>query len=381
MNLALFYILCISVISLYIFLILFLNFYWKKTNIPEVVLSEEDFPFISIIIVGRNEASNLKDCIESIAANDYPDEMYEIIYIDDNSEDDSLEILKSLEISNLSYFELDKIAGFPVSKNHKKQAIKYGILRAKAEIILLTDADTVTEKNWIKSHAGLYVGNQKIELITAPVLFQEESGLLNRFQFYDLLTTMGITAAGITSGLFYMANGANMSYRKTAFLSTGYSDNYASGDDMFLIQNIAEKNKKNVLFLKDKKAIATTKTEKTIKDFILQRLRWASKTGGYKDRNLQMLVAFVFIVNFIVLINFLAVFFVGISQLIFAIVLLLIKIFADSYFIFNISKFFNKKIYCRYLFFSLLLYPVYYTFTGLSAIFTTKYNWKGRKVR
>ena len=381
MSLALFYTFCIFVLFLYFILILYLNFHWNRLYIPDIDSKQNDLPFVSIIIIGRNEEQNIKNCIRSIAANNFPKEKYEIIYIDDDSEDNSLEVLRILNIPNFNYYKFDDIVNFSNSNNHKKEAIRSAVTLAKGEIILQTDADTIVNHNWIRSHVVQYLRNENIKLITAPVLFSEGKNILIEFQYYDLLTTMGITAAGISSSGFYMANGANMSYRKEIYLTDKVDSKFASGDDMFLVQKTAMNNKNSVLFLKDKNALVVTYPENTLIDFIRQRLRWATKTKGYKDRNLQIMVSFVFLVNLFVVINFILIPFLGVHQLIFTLILFLIKLIIDSYFIFNISGFFGKKINCGYLFLSLLLYPVYLTFIGIASLFTKKYKWKGRMVR
>ena len=44
----------------------------------------------SIVIPARNEGANIKKCVDSILAQAYPAEFFEIIVIDDFSEDDNL---------------------------------------------------------------------------------------------------------------------------------------------------------------------------------------------------------------------------------------------------------------------------------------------------
>ncbi len=381
MNLALFYTFNIFAASIYVFLILFLNFYWKKYSNSVFTQNQIHFPFISIIIVGKDEEKNINNCINSIVSNDYPVEKYEIIFIDDESVDNSIDILKSINAPNFSWYKISDIANIQNINNHKKEAIKSALALAKGEIILQTDADTTVVENWIYTHAVQYMGNKNINLVTAPVLFIKENGILSAFQYYDMITTMGITAAGISSGLFYMANGANMSYRKKVYFDFKPDSKYASGDDMFLIHNVASKSKDTIKFLKDRKALVFTWPEKTLKDFIRQRLRWATKTKAYKDKNLQIIVAFVFIVNVLVLLNFILIPFFGIFQFIFSIIIFSIKILIDSYFILNISKFFEIKIKWRDLLLSLLIYPIYLVFIGSISLYTKKYIWKGRIVR
>jgi len=51
--------------------------------------SENQFTRFSIIIPARNEAANIKSCVDSILAQNYPCAFFEIIVIDDFSEDDT----------------------------------------------------------------------------------------------------------------------------------------------------------------------------------------------------------------------------------------------------------------------------------------------------
>mgnify|MGYP003352745261 FL=1 len=50
---------------------------------------------VSIIIPARNEEDNIGRCLESILAQDYPMEMMEIIVVDDQSDDRTVEIVNS----------------------------------------------------------------------------------------------------------------------------------------------------------------------------------------------------------------------------------------------------------------------------------------------
>ena len=59
----------------------------KKNTIPE---------FISIIIPFRNESKNLPGNLKGLISQNYPKDKYEIIYVNDSSTDDSVEVLKKL---------------------------------------------------------------------------------------------------------------------------------------------------------------------------------------------------------------------------------------------------------------------------------------------
>ncbi len=352
-------------------------YYWNKTE-PDKNFGLNSYPFISVIIIGRNEENNLLSCIDSIANNNYPKTLFEIIYIDDYSTDKSLKILNDVKYKNFSFYELKDFLDEENINNYKKKAVEIAVSKAQGEIILQTDADTFVGKDWILSHAMKYEDKNN-RFVTGPVFFKSDNSTLQQFQKYDLLTTMGVTCAGINSGLHYMANGANMSFRKEVYSSP--TPDFASGDDMFLVQTISKNYPDSISFLKNLDGVVYTFPEKTLSDFIRQRLRWATKTKGYDSLAMKSVIILIFLMNFIVLSNILLILFWGYNQIYFTLFLLIFKLLVDILFIKSVAKFFEEKINYLSLILSLLRYPFYIVFIGTLSLFVSKYKWKSRAVR
>ncbi|MEW6680873.1 MAG: glycosyltransferase family A protein [bacterium] len=99
---------------------------------------------ISIVIPTYNRKERLKQCLESIFKQDYLQEDFEIIVIDDGSSDGTEEMLKELskEQSNLRYF-LQSHKGPAAARN-------LGIKEARGEIIGFTDNDCVLNLEWVR---------------------------------------------------------------------------------------------------------------------------------------------------------------------------------------------------------------------------------------
>lgn len=99
---------------------------------------------ISIIIPNYNRKDSLRQCLESFFNQDYPQENFEIIVVDDGSSDGTEQMLKELskERPNLRYF----------SQSHKGPAAarNLGIKYAKADIIGFTDNDCILKSDWIR---------------------------------------------------------------------------------------------------------------------------------------------------------------------------------------------------------------------------------------
>ncbi len=256
---------------------------------------------VSIIIPFRNESNKILDSLKSIESQNYPIDKYEVIYIDDFSDDDSFSKLKSaITNSNISVLSMQKSK---FKKAHKKQAIEFGISKAKGEIILFTDADCTSSPEWIRT---MVIGFEKeTALISGPVAFEETNNLFGKLQALEFAGLI-LTGAGLIGNKTPMiASSANLAFRKFVFDEVGgYNDlmNLSSGDDELLMQKIAYKTNYEVKFCLDKDALVITDPNKSIEEFNQQRKRWASKGLFYENKEIiiQLIFIFLFFVGLVV---------------------------------------------------------------------------------
>ena len=76
--------------SLYLLLIASYCFAWIKMKEERLI---SDVPvFVSVIVAARNEEENIAHCIDAVLAQNYPSEMFELIIVDDHSEDSTFKI-------------------------------------------------------------------------------------------------------------------------------------------------------------------------------------------------------------------------------------------------------------------------------------------------
>ncbi|RPJ03567.1 MAG: glycosyltransferase, partial [Spirochaetaceae bacterium] len=97
-------------------------------------------PRVSIIIPARNEENNIRACLDSLIAQEYPD--YEILVIDDNSSDATYKIIKQYESSH-SIIRAFRGKPLPPDWVGKQYACQQLIPEASGEYLVFTDADTV----------------------------------------------------------------------------------------------------------------------------------------------------------------------------------------------------------------------------------------------
>ncbi|HUR31781.1 MAG TPA: glycosyltransferase, partial [Saprospiraceae bacterium] len=260
-------------------------FHWSKT--PNIIVPSTYKPKtpISIIIVVRNGEKIIEACIQSIFNQQYPTELFELIIIDDRSEDETESIVKNFTNSSLRFFRLIDFPHCVHSPAFKKSGIELGVHQANNELIVVTDSDCTHHGDWLRTIS--YTHSQyKSVFYTGPVQLKDNNKTLVKMQQMENQALMLVTAAGMRSKLHDIANGANMAFSKQAFQEVGgYQGNYqyASGDDMFLIEKMRKRFPDKIRFIKAKTAIVWTEAKINWESLIKQRIRWSGKNKGLKN--------------------------------------------------------------------------------------------------
>ncbi|MBF8148775.1 glycosyltransferase [Winogradskyella sp. F6397] len=371
----------IFIIMAYLFIIGWLSYGFNKVDDFKM----QDLPLkttFSVVIPFRNEAENLPKLLESISKLNYPKSMFEVILVDDDSEDDSVAILNKL-ISDRPFDcaqgDIQVIKNKRTSNSPKKDAITSAIRVSKYDWIVTTDADCILPQYWLDTFNDCIQLNHS-NCIVAPVTYHSKTSFLNRFQTLDFLSLQGATIGGFGIKKPFLCNGANFAYRKSEFKSVkGFegNDTIASGDDVFLLEKFIKLDAKKVQYLKSRHAIVTTNATKTMTDLIQQRLRWASKTSQNTYWFTKAVGLIVFLGNFVCLGLLPAMYFNGIT-LKTAIALFVIKLSIDFLLLFKTVRFFKQETLLVSYVFSSFLYPIFNVCIAFLSFFTP-YNWKGRR--
>ncbi len=368
--------LAVLVAACYVILTAYISFRWQhlpETIIPDALSSVS----VSVIVPARNEARHIIACLNSILRQQYPSHQFEIVVIDDHSEDDTAVLVKSLTDPRI------KLLSAAAGQKGKKHALTLGITQASGELIVTTDADCIVPEQWLASIVSVYVG-QQAAFIASPVVFSKGTSGLEHFQELDFLGTMILTGVGIQQAWFYLSNGANLAFPKAVFAELGgYKgvDNLASGDDLLFLHKVVQRYPEKVRFNKSREAIVATEPEKRFRDFFWQRIRWAGKSGAYTDRRLQLLLGLVFSLSFFVLFGPLVAAFWGkaLWRSYFAVAGL--KILGDYLILETGMRYFGRTDLRRSFPVSQLYHLFYVSIIGPLSLLLKKYPWKGRKVR
>jgi chlorobactene glucosyltransferase len=168
------------IITSYFFLFSLANHYemWRFTLSPEIF----EGPLVSVLVPARNEEKNIERCLNSLRNQLYKN--YEILVLDDNSTDNTPNILKRITAADE---RVRVFTGAPLPEDwFGKPFAQHQLSReAKGEIFLFTDADTIhspTSVSWaVTNIVGLkadmvsgYVGQIFLsfgEIVAVPIMF------------------------------------------------------------------------------------------------------------------------------------------------------------------------------------------------------------------
>ena len=365
------YIICAIIIGLYFILISLFIIGFDKVNLSK----ESPIPqtHFSVIIPFRNEANNIPHLLYSIAGLAYQKNFFEIILVDDDSSDDSVKLINEFAAKN-SDLDIQLLKNIRSSNSPKKDAISIAIPKAKYDWIISTDADCILPPLWLASFNTSIIVN-KPNMVVAPVSFKSNSPFLSQFQLIDFLSMQGSTIGGFGIQQPFMANGANLAYRKDLFLKlNGFEDNnfIASGDDVFLLENFVAHDKSKVLFLKNIEALVKTFPTKTWAELIQQRKRWAAKATHFKNPFAKGIGIVVFLANCTVIFSFvLSCFDLKFLWLLFP------KVLIDTILIYKTAYLYQEQLKPISYLKTVVFYSFFTGFIAVTSMFGS-FNWKGR---
>ena len=330
----------------------------------------------SIIIPFRNEEENLELLVDSLSKIEYPSDKFEVVFVNDHSDDDSLEVL--YDVLKSVNFDFKVLSQIP-EKNGKKYALTLGIENASYQWILTTDADCIVQPLWINLY-DQELQETDLKMVAGPINFiSTETGFLEAFQKLDLSSLIGTSIGSFGLGTPLVSNGANLLFSKTAFYDVlGYQGNMniASGDDMFLMEKFKNNYPDKIKYLKAHDAIVYTDTVKDLSQFINQRLRWSAKSSAYGSVYIKLVGLVVGLANVsLIILYFLAIFGVSLNIVLSTI---FIKLIVDFWLIAISSSFLKDTRQLLYYPIMAVVYPFYVLGIATVSQFKT-FEWKGRR--
>lgn len=369
------YIFAVIIILYGLFITLAIYGFNKHQRI-DVRQTQDNYTSISIVLSARNEEKNIKACLEQLMAQEYPKTSFEIILIDDASEDETFKLASNiLSQSNIKHQVIRQN-----EHTGKKINLTKAIHLATGDIIVTTDADVIYRSVlWLKA-IHLYFTKHQPAMLIMPIDYTTHHQVLSTFQIVENIAISGITAGYTGINMAFMCNGANLAFKKQAFIdANGYQSHLdiSSGEDVFLLEDIKNKKSANIMYGFDRHLIVKTLPETNLRNFFEQRIRWAYK-AKYNKNQLNLFGGFIIIAaNLLVLALIVAI----IKQ---SAIIPYLSIFVATKFVFDFlllflaSNFLNKVKYLMWLIPFECVYWIYALVVGVASLIYKPY-WKGIK--
>ena len=357
-----------------LFILLLLLGYNRLDSLKEAPVNAK----ASVIVAFRNEQKNLPTLLNSIIKQTYSKNKFEVIFVNDHSEDDGVQLIDQyLEGSGVTY----KIIHLE-SSHGKKKAIEYGVNSSQNETIVITDADCEMKSDWLRNMIGFFVQKNAV-LLSGPVVLKSTPSIFSRIQATEFATLITSSAALIGLKLPMMVNAANLVFSKEAFQEVKpYSSNekVSSGDDIFLLHELKKhtKYRNRIFFANASKVAVYTDGKNTIKTFLDQRIRWASKSKYYRDKQTLLIGFLIFLVNVLILIVFFQALW-GVFSWNLLLFVVIYKWMLDTLLLILAPSWVDKKNLLIRTFLLSILYPIYSIGIALLSLLYRP-QWKGRKI-
>ena len=132
--------------------------------------------FVSIIVPVYNSHNYLKKCLKALDNQTYPKGLYEVIVVDNGSEEDIKSVVNQFAQTKYAY---ESQPGSYVARNK-------GISDATGEIIAFTDADCIPAPDWLEKGTIKFLQTENCGLVGGNIeLFFLDSSSLTSVEVYE----------------------------------------------------------------------------------------------------------------------------------------------------------------------------------------------------
>ncbi|MDF2888264.1 MAG: ydaM [Lacrimispora sp.] len=156
-----------------------------------------EYPMVTVMVPAHNESIVLRKTMEALMKFDYPKDRYEIIVINDNSTDDSAQVLKTIQQKNPSAKIIIINTNRVVGGKGKSNALNIALSMASGSVIAIYDADNTPEKQALKILVENLMSDDKLGAVIGKFRTRNKyASLLTRFVNIETLAYQCMNQAG-----------------------------------------------------------------------------------------------------------------------------------------------------------------------------------------
>lgn len=394
--------------------------YFKQAaTLPQPLRPLNDWPMVSVVVPARNEADTITHCLEALARQTYQAGKLELIVVDDHSTDGTAAVVQTFAEAFGGRLQVLDLASHSLDHFGKKAALAAGIAQAKGTIILTTDADCIAAPTWVQTMTAYF--EPGVAMVSGPLRKQSDGSasvatnlatptwvlaeagyfepdetsagepldkqpsrpsFFTEVQALEAAGMMALGAAAIAMRKPTLANGANLGFRRDAFMEVGgYTglDGVASGDDELLLHRFHQQHQR-IVFANHPDALVTAGTVRDWRAFAQQRLRWVSKSRAYNNPWITAGQVNAYL-------GMLGIAATGVAALFWhrqaymLVALLLLKMSAENILLRKATAFTGQPYLLKRLLPAQLPHILYVLWVGAAGNLVRRYQWKGRQVQ
>ncbi len=246
------------------------------------------FPMVSIMVPAHNEGIVIVQTVLSLLAFNYPQNRYEIIVINDNSSDDSAQLLAQIQQKhpgrNLKVINTDRVTG----GKGKSNALNIGFAHCTGEYIVIYDADNTPEPNALRLLVSEICADSTLGAVIGKFRTRNKNAtLLTRFINIETLSFQWMAQAGRWKLMkLCTIPGTNFIVRRSILEQMGGWDIHAIAEDTEISFRIYRMGYR-IKFLPQ--AVTWEQEPQTMKVWFRQRTRWVKGNIYVLIKNLPML--------------------------------------------------------------------------------------------
>lgn len=220
-------------------------------------------PSLSLVIPAHNEQDHIADCLDALLSQDYTGRM-EVIVVNDGSTDETARIVSRYPVTLL---DLKKNLG-------KALALNVGIKKAKGDIIIFSDSDSVMDKNAVRLLAECLRDRPDAHAVAGKVLIKncgKKPNLLHYFQAIEYRIEQDINRfLQSLGGKVLVCPGPIFAVRREVMDSLKFSPQTIVEDADFTIHAL----KSSMSIVQEPRAIVYTCAPESLRGWFTQRKRW-----------------------------------------------------------------------------------------------------------
>lgn len=262
-----------TLLLFYFFLVIGGIIYFRKNSKAAPSQPLREYPMVSVIVPAHNEAMVIRKTIETLLNFDYPQNRYEIIVINDNSSDNSAEILSKIQQEhpgrNLTVIHTDSTNGGKGKSNALNLAMGY----VSGSLISIYDADNTPEPDALRLLADALMADD--QLSAAVGMFRtrnKNASLLTRCINIETLSTQCTNHAGRCQ--FFklgMLTGTNYMIRRSVIEALGGWETDSITEDTELSYRMHSRGYR-IQYIP--RAVSWQQEPQDLKIWFKQRARW-----------------------------------------------------------------------------------------------------------